>query len=309
MKVHIAAVSLFLASLSFVLMGLTSHAFAQDLEPRAYANAPVGMNFLIAGYQNSSGALLFDPSLPVTDANAKVDMGFLGYVRTLGIQGKSAKAGVLMPYADLYATGYVDDIYKTRDQSGLADPALFFTINLLGAPAMNSKEFMDYRQDTIVGFTLKATAPLGVYESDRLLNIGTNRWSFKPEIGISQAVGRWTFEGAGAIYLYADNMDFNNGQRREQDPIYAAQGHIIYGFRNGVWASGGAVYYTGGQTAVDGAQNDDQLNNWRLGFNLAFPINRQHSIKLFGNSGVSTRTGTDYDSLGIAWQYRWGGGL
>ena len=38
---------------------------AQQLEPRAYANTPVGMNFLIAGYACSTGGLSTDPALPL----------------------------------------------------------------------------------------------------------------------------------------------------------------------------------------------------------------------------------------------------
>ena len=283
--------------------------YAQDLEPRAYTNTPVGMNFLLVGYQYSEGGLIFDPALPITDANAKVDMGLLGYVRTLDIAGKSAKAGALLPYADLYADGYVDGEFRTRDDTGLADPAFYFTINLYGAPALSYKEFKDYQQDTISGFSFKLTAPLGVYDTDKLLNIGTNRWSFEPEFGISKAIGRWTLDAAVAAVFYTDNDEFDNGKTRQQDPIYSVQGHVIYSFPKNIWAAVSATYYEGGRTTIDGVTKDDLQENWRTGFTVAFPVNRNHSIKLFGNSGVSTRTGTDYDSLGIAWQYRWGGGF
>ena len=283
--------------------------YAQDLEPRAYTNTPVGMNFLLVGYQYSEGGLIFDPALPITDANAKVDMGLLGYVRTLDIAGKSAKAGALLPYADLYADGYVDGEFRTRDDTGLADPAFYFTINLYGAPALSYKEFKDYQQDTIIGFSFKLTAPLGVYDTDKLLNIGTNRWSFEPEFGISKAIGRWTLDAAVAAVFYTDNDEFDNGKTRQQDPIYSVQGHVIYSFPKNIWAAVSATYYEGGRTTIDGVTKDDLQENWRTGFTVAFPVNRNHSIKLFGNSGVSTRTGTDYDSLGIAWQYRWGGGF
>ena len=282
---------------------------AQDLEPRAYANAPVGMNFLLVGYQYSEGGLLFDPAVPITDANAEVNMGLLAYVRTLDIAGKSAKAGVLLPYADLYADGYVDGEFRTREDTGLVDPAFYFTMNLYGAPALSVKEFKDYQQDTIIGFTFKLTAPLGVYDNDKLINIGTNRWSFKPEFGISQAIGRWTFDAAAAAVFYTDNNEFDNGKTRQQDPIYSAQGHIIYSFPRNIWAAVSATYYTGGRTTIDGVTRNDLQQNWRTGFTVALPINRNHSLKIFGNSGVSTRTGTDYDSLGIAWQYRWGAGF
>lgn len=84
---------------------------------------------------------------------------------------------------------------------------------------------------------------------------------------------------------------------------------MIYSFRNNIWAALGATYYAGGRTSIDGVTKNDLQRNWRTGITLALPIDRSHSIKLYGISGVSTRTGTDYDSLGIAWQYRWGGGF
>lgn len=282
---------------------------AQDLEPRTYTNTPTGMNFLLVGYQYSQGALLFDPTLPITDSNAKVNMGLLAYVRTIGVASKSAKAGVVLPYADLSADGYVDGDYRTRETDGLADPALYFTVNLYGAPALSIKDFKGYRQDMIIGFTFKLTAPLGVYDKDKLLNIGTNRWSFKPEFGISKRIGRWTLETAANAIFYTDNDEFDNGKTRQQEPIYSVQGHIIYSFPNNCWGAIGATYYAGGRTTIEGITSDDLQQNWRTGFTLAFPINRDHSVKLFGNSGISTRTGTDYDSLGIAWQYRWGGSI
>jgi len=298
-----------IALLGFGILYSPTLLHAQDLEPRAYANAPVGMNFLLVGYQYSEGGLLFDPAVPITDANAVVNMGLLAYVRTLDIAGKSAKAGVLLPYADLYADGYVDGEFRTREDTGLVDPAFYFTMNLYGAPALSVKEFKDYQQDTIIGFTFKLTAPLGVYDNDKLINIGTNRWSFKPEFGISQAIGRWTFDAAAAAVFYTDNNEFDNGKTRQQDPIYSAQGHIIYSFPRNIWAAVSATYYTGGRTTIDGVTKNDLQQNWRTGFTVALPINRNNSLKIFGNSGVSTRTGTDYDSLGIAWQYRWGGGF
>ena len=282
---------------------------AQDLEPRAYTNTPVGMNFVLAGYQYSEGGLYFDPALPINDANAQVNMGLLGYVRALNIGGKSAKTGILLRYADLYADGFVDGEFRTRDDTGIADPAFYFTINLSGAPALSYKEFRDYQQDTIIGFTFKLTAPLGVYDNDKLLNIGTNRWAFKPEFGISQAICRWTLEAAAAAIFYTDNDDFDNGKTRQQDTIYSVQGHVIYSFPNNIWAAVGVTYFEGGRTTIDGVPRNDLQQNWRTGFTLALPINRSHSLKIFGNSGVSTRTGTDYDSLGIAWQYRWGAGF
>lgn len=301
-------VTVIFSTLPFLLF-VSSNTYGQSLEPRAYTNTPVGLNFLLAGYRYSEGALEFDPALPVEDADAKVNTGLFAYVRTMDIAGKSAKAGILLPYAGFSADGYVSGEYKQRDDTGIADPSLYFTINLSGAPALSFKEFRDYQQKTIVGLTFLLTAPVGEYDSDKLLNIGTNRWSFEPEIGLSHALGNWTLEGSAAVTLYTDNDDFDNGKTREQEPIYNLQGHVIYSFQSGIWLAVGATYFTGGRTTVDGVVKNDLQQNWRTGFTLTLPINRNHSIKLFGSSGVSTRTGTDYDSLGVAWQYAWGNGF
>lgn len=295
-----------------IALGLISSAgciHAQTLEPRAFINTPVGMNFVLVGYQGSKGALVFDPAVPITDANADIDMGFLGYVHTLDVAGKSAKTGILLPYAALYADGFLDGDFRTRETDGVADPTFYFTMNFYGAPALSLKEFKDYQQDTIIGFTFKLTAPLGEYEPDKLINIGTNRWSIEPALGISKALGNWILEASAAASFYTDNNDFFNGQAREQDAIYSTQFHVTYSFPRHIWAAVSATYYTGGRTTIDGVTNNDLQQNWRTGFTLALPVTRKHSIKLFGSSGVSTRTGNNYDALGIAWQYRWGGGL
>ena len=284
-------------------------AYAQELEPRAYANAPIGMNFLLAGAGHSQGSLLFDPAVPIQGADAQVDLGLLGYVHSLAVADKSAKFGLVLPYAWLDATGYVDGTYQERKVSGIADPVFLVSVNFCGAPALTLDEYSRYRQDTIVGATLKVTAPLGQYDEDRLLNIGTHRWSFKPEIGVSQALGKWIVEGAAAVSWYTANNDFFGGQQLKQDPIYSLQAHVVYDFTRGFWVAVDTTYYTGGVTTMNGVRKDNRLDNWRSGLTIAVPINRQNSIKLAGSTGISTRTGTDFNAFMLIWQYRWGGGL
>jgi hypothetical protein len=297
------------ALIAYGLLSYISSLHAQSLEPRAYSNAPVGLNFVVAGYQNSSGALLFDPSLPITNANAAVDLGLLGYVRTLDVAGNSAKIGVVLPYAALSASGEVDGNFRTRDTTGLGDPVLYFSYNFYGAPALSPDEFKKFQPGTVSGFTIKLTAPLGEYESDKIINISTNRWTIEPGIGISQPIGNWTLEATAAAALYSDNDDFDNGKTRQQDNIYSTQLHVTYSFPRNIWAAVSATYYTGGRTTIEGVEKNDFQKNWRAGFTLSLPVNRYHSVKLYGSSGVSQRTGNNFDALGLVWQYRWGEGI
>jgi len=297
------------ALLSIALSSLPASANAQALEPRAYANAPVGLNFLILGYAYQQGDVLLDPSVPLEDTSVEIHSSVLAYVRSIDVWGKSGKIDMIIPYAWLSGKGKVEGEGRSRRVSGFADPALRFSVNLYGAPSLSLEEFKSYRQDTILGVSLQVTMPFGQYDSDKLANIGTNRWSFKPEVGISQALGRWTLEGSAGVTIYTKNDDFFGGKTREQDPIYSLQGHLIYNFPRGIWAALNTTYYTGGRTTIDGVEGNDLQKNWRFGATLALPISLHHSIKLYASTGVYTRTGDEFDLVGIAWQYRWGAGL
>jgi hypothetical protein len=291
------------------LIGGASRTHAQDIEPRAYSNAPVGVNFVIAGYAYTRGGVAFDPALPVKDPHLETSNAVLAYARVLDLWGKSGKFDVVAPYTWLSGTAQFAGQPIQRNVNGFAAPRFRLSVNLYGAPALKLNEFRDYEQDLIVGASLAVSPPWGQYDDTKLVNIGTNRWSFTPEVGVSKAMGRWTLEASAAATLYTDNTDFLGGNTRSQDPLYSMQGHVIYSFRSGVWASLDANYLIGGRTTVNGTLNTDLQQNWRVGGTLALPVNAHNSVKLYASSGVSARTGNNYDLLGIAWQYRWGAGL
>ncbi len=291
------------------VLGLSGPASAQSIEPRLFSNAPVGLNFILLGFAYSSGGVALDPSLPIEDASMTIKAPFFGYARTLDVGGKSGQFQILAPYAFLSGQAVHEPTgdVLTRDVNGFGDPAFRFMVNLHGAPALRAPEFRDYRQDLVFGVSLMVTAPLGQYDSDRLVNLGTNRWSFKPEFGFSKALGsHWILEGTGAAVWFTDNDDFFGGQHRSQDPIYSAQGHVIYRFKPGAWAAFDATYYTGGRTTIDGVENNDELGNLRYGLTVAVPVTARNSIKLYASDGVWTRIGEDFRLFGAAWQFRWG---
>lgn len=294
------------AALAFVAPSAVQ---AQEIEPRAYSNAPIGVNFLLAGYAYTQGAVPFDASLPVKNAQLDTSSAVLAYGRVLDVWGQSAKFSAIVPYTWLSGTAEVAGQALQRDVTGFSDASFKLSVNLYGAPALSLQEFRDYEQDLVIGASLQVSAPSGQYNSNRLVNIGTHRWSFKPEVGISQALGPWTVEFQAAATFFTDNHDFFGGNTRSQDPIYSLQGHVIYSFRSGVWASLDATYFGGGRTTIDGTLSSDLQQNWRVGSTLALPVDRHNSVKLYASSGVSARTGNNYDLIGIAWQYRWGAGL
>jgi hypothetical protein len=282
---------------------------AQDLEPRLYANTPVGLNFLIAGYSYSQGNVLADPSVPLTNGEVTIHSPVLAYSRSLDLWGLSGKVDAVLPYACASGSAEFAGLPGTRDVCGLADPRARLSVNFYGAPALTLEEFAQYKQDILVGASVQVAAPLGQYDAEKLLNIGTNRWFIKPEIGVSKAVGPVTLELAAGVTFYTPNTDFLGGKEKQQDPIYALQGHLVYAFTYGIWAALDGTYYRGGRTTIDGVRGDDLQENWRVGVTLALPVNRHNSVKLYGGTGVLTRTGSNFNTVGMAWQFRWGGGL
>lgn len=288
---------------------VAAQARAGDIEPRIYINTPVGVNFLAAGYAYSKGSLSTVGSSPIKDSELTIHTGILGYARSLDVWGKSGKFDVIVPYSKFSGSALVDGQRRERKVSGLNDPRFRFSVNFYGAPALSLEEFADYRQDVIVGASIQVSAPLGQYDKDRLVNIGNNRWFIKPDIGISKRLGAFTLEFSAGVFLFTGNNDYFGGHTLEQDPLYTTQVHATYNFGGGVWAALSATNDYGGRTQVDGEQNDDEANNWRVGATLALPVNRNYSIKLYASSGTHTNIGIDYDLVGILCQYRWGGGL
>jgi hypothetical protein len=293
---------------TIVVPGRSVH--AQALEPRSYANTPVGINFLLLGYGYTEGDVGFEASSPVKDAKVHVHAGLGAYARSLDVWGLSGKVLMVLPFAEASGSAKVKGQEHDRQVFGLADPLLRMSVNFFGAPALSMEDFLTYRQDIIVGASLQVTAPLGQYDSTKLLNVGTNRWSFKPELGVSKAWGPVILELIPAITFFTNNNDFFNGKTLEQDPIYSLQGHLIHEFFPAFWAALDATYYAGGRTTIDGEKGKGpRPENVRLGLTTALSLSRYQSIKLYGSTGVYNRTDNDFWAVGIAWQYRWGGGL
>lgn len=280
-------------------------AAAQSLDPRAYSNLPVGLNFLLAGYAYSQGELAFD-ALPLQDARTRVHVLPVGYVRSLDVFGNAGNVALLLPLVDLTGTATLDGTTEVRREvSGLADPTLRMAVNFYGAPALRPAEFAAWRQDLIVGASLAITAPFGQYDNDRLVNIGSNRWSIKPELGMSQALGRWTVELAAGVTWFTRNDEFFNGNTREQDPLYSVQVHLTRQLGRAAWGAFSVTYYDGGRNSINGVENTQALGGTRLGATLSLPVDQRNSVRLSAHSGLYARTGSDFDGISALWQHLW----
>ena len=269
-----------------------------------------GWTFLQFGYARSTGNILIDQSLPVEGLDATLNLTQLKYGRTIDFFGKSGKVEALLPVAFGHWTGTeigVGD--RERNITGLADARLTLNVNFVGSPALGLREWRQFRQKTIVGAVLQVVAPTGQYDPSKLINIGANRWSLKSEIGVSRAIARWHVEGAGTLWLFADNQDYLGGQTLSQEAVLAIQGHVVYTFRPGLWLGLDVGYLDGGTTTIDGNRLNTLQSNSRAGLTLQIPFARRHGIRFAYSRGVRTRIGADFTTLVVGYQVMWGQGF
>lgn len=297
------------SALALLLSIAAGSAGAQDMEPRPYTNVPVGTNFFLVGYAHSTGGLSTNPASAIQNARLTVRSPVIAYARAFSAWGQSAKFDVVLPMGSLSGSALVNGVPVTREISGLVDPSLRVSLNLAGAPALSLSEFASYRQDLITGVSVQVTAPLGQYDPNRLVNLGSNRWMLRPEIGFSKAVGRIRLEAGLSVSLFTTNHDYYGGDTLEQDPLYSGRANLVYQFDSGIWMALNGTYYAGGRTRLDGALRDDLIQASRVGATLSLPIDRNNSVKFSLSDGVTVRTGnTEFRILGVTWQHRWGAG-
>ena len=293
------------AAIAIVLLALPVYASAQELEPGAYWPIPRGLNIITVVNNFNWGDVAFDPSAPIDEASARVNTTAFSFTRAFNLAGRSANFGVVVPVVG----GHVEGLYLGEpaevDRFGLGDPRIRVAMNLYGAPSMTPQQFASYEHRTIVGVSVTVAPPLGQYDSAKLINLGTNRWSFKPEVGLSRGFGKWIVEAMAGGWFFTENTDFVGGRTREQDPIAAIQLHVTYRFKRTMWLAGDANYFTGGKTTIGGQQNLDLQRNSRIGVTFSSAIDRHQAIRMSVSRGAYTTIGADFTSIAFGYNYAW----
>jgi hypothetical protein len=278
-------------------------AFGQELEPRSYSPAPIGTTIVLGGVGGSQGAILLDPSLDISDVQADLKIVTAGFGYTFALGGRQARLLVVAPMAWGTIGGDVHQSAQSQPVAGLVDPRIKLSVALRGAPALTLGEFAKAPRRTVVGASVTVMPPVGQYDATRLVNLGYHRWAFKPEMGISRTLGRWTVDAyAGAWFFTTNTAYFPGRARREQDAIASVQGHVSYALPHRMWLAFDATGFSGGETRVDGQLNPDLQRNSRLGCTLSIPVGRQQSLKFVYSTGSRTRRGSDFDTINVTWQ-------
>ncbi len=292
-----------LASIITMLL-LPSPARAQDLEPRAYVNVPVDITVLMGGFSYSQGAVVTDATSPIQDFKATVATPLLGAGRTFSLFGQTAQALVVVPFSWAWASALVKGQDTSVTRTGFSDARLRVSVLFYGAPALSVKEFANAPHRTILGASLTVIAPTGQYFPEKLVNLGTNRWAFKPELAWSQPFGEyWMVDVYAGVWLFTRNSTYFPGTVvRTQDPLAALQAHVSYNVEPMLWAAFDVTYYAGGLSYANGAGMENRQENIRVGGTLVLPVGSQHSVKLACSTGAIVRFGASFTTVAVAWQ-------
>jgi hypothetical protein len=269
-----------------------------------YAPAPVGANVIVLGYAFSHGEVLFDKTIPIEDATADIHSLNLAYSRSIGLFGVAGRVDAVLPFVTGDWEGAVGEADQTASSTGFADPVLRLAVFFVGAPALKRDEFVRFRPKTVVGATLRLGVPLGQYDPDRLVNLGSNRWTISPQLGVSHVAGRLFIEASAGVWLFTDNGEFLGASTQSQDPLYTVQVHVGYRFPRGMWVAASSRQSLGGAISVDGGETLAMEANNRVGLTLAVPIGGRFTLRLAATTGVTATVGNDYRTVGAAWQIR-----
>ncbi len=300
----------FLFALVLLAMGPALPGAAVELEPRRWSHLPIETNFAGAGYAYTSANIFLDPVLKIEDAKMELHSWVAKYIRSFELLGKSARIDFTQGHQKGHWKGLLDGVPTTINRRGLSDSVVRFAINLVGAPPLRGKEYAAYRAqtdtETIVGIALAMRLPTGQYRNDKLINLGTNRFTFRIQLGVVHRRNKWSFEVTGAAWFYTDNNKFFNGNKLEQKPLWSIQGHIIHTFRPGLWAGAGIGYGFGSGATVNGIEKNDRREDvvWSLSFGYA--LTRRLGIKVaYIGRRTQVPVGLDADTISLSFTTNW----
>jgi len=299
----------------FILIAAAVFTPAQDLAPRAYIITPIHSNAVVVTYSYFDGDLIFDNSVPITGATAKVSVPIFSVFHSFNLAGRTANFTASLPYGVGNVRGTVMDADTKAYRSGLFGTTFRFSVNLMGGAAMDLEDFRKWRQKTIIGASLRLVPPTGQYDPTKLINYGSNRWAFKPEVGVSQRWGHWVLDGYAAVWFFTANHEFFSHNQyspgtnvQKQESIGAFEGHLSYDVKPRLWASFDGNFWVGGRTTLNGVESPGSLQrNSRIGGTVSLPVSKHQSLKFSYSRGAYIRYGGNFNNISVGWQYSWFG--
>jgi hypothetical protein len=293
-----------------LILQIPGNAIAQGDGPRSQLLLPIGVNLVVPTYIHLSGNYNFADNILIQDADISSDIYVLSYTRAFSLAGHYAQIFVNPIYGSIDGHGTVLNptthlpITLKANESGFADPLISFKYGLIGTPALEVQEFAKLVQEFQLSAFASVSVPIGDYNSDKNLNLGTNVWALRlgtPMVLPFGVSGRQTFlEFFPSVAFYEDNNDPTGGaRRREQDPLFMIENHLSYNFIPELWGSIDLRYRYGGETTTDGVSDDNKQDVLGGGVSMGYAFTRFFSMQATYGTVLNESDGSDLDMIRV----------
>jgi len=294
---------------ALVVLLSPARARAQFTDAHSYDNTPVGSNQLEIGYAFVHGNAALDPSLVIADANLNVNQALVDYTRYFGLFHRLVWVEAALPVANL--GGSISGLNVAGSTAGAGDSSYAVAMLVKGGPALSVAQFDDYTRTTALGVSVTVTAPTGLYSADKILNLGSDRWSFKPEIALSHPFGpdqKWQLDVYANTYFYTDNTSYRGREILRQEPLAGLEGHVSYSFNDSLWIAMDTRYAFRGSTFVDGVDQNNAQQNVIVGSEMNVSINARHALLFAIGKAAVHQNSPSVVALSVKYDYVWGKG-
>jgi Putative MetA-pathway of phenol degradation len=296
----------------FIVIAVLHYAdslYAQFTDPRFYGDSPVGVNQIELDYAYGRANASIDTSLIVEGAEVNLNQGTIRYTRYFGLFHRTAWAQALVPIAGL--NGSVTGTNIGRSIIGVGDSSYELAMLLRGGPALGVAQFASYKSTTSVGVSITITAPTGLYNPDKVLNLGSDRWSFKPEIGISHPFGpqqKWVVDAYANASFFTDDTSYHRVEILRQQALPGLEGHVSYAFTPNLWVAFDTRWSFRGDTFVNGMDENNGQQNFVLGSEMNVSLNPRNTLVLVFAKALVHQNGPAYTGFSVKYVYSWGKG-
>lgn len=281
-------------------------ACAQFTEAHTYDNTPTGVNQFELAYTFTHANSSIDSSLIVTGANLNLNQGSISYTRYLGFVHRLVWVEATLPIAGL--GGSVSGTKLQNSIAGTGDSSYALSMLLKGGPALNAGQFANYKPTNTLGASVSITAPTGQYSPDKVLNLGSDRWSFKPEFAFSRPFGaeqKWQLDAYVNAYFFTNNTSYHETEILRQEPLPGVEAHTSYAFTDNVWASLDSRYSFRGATLINGENQNNRQQNFILGAELNVSLNQQNSLVFEFGKALVHQNGPAMTAFAVKYDFTW----
>lgn len=298
-----------LTCLAVAVLHFPGQAWAQFTDAHSYDNTPVGTNQVELAYSYVHANASLDTALIITGAKLNLNQGTISYARYFGLFDRTMWVEAGVPIA-----GLIGSVSGTRIQgsiTGAGDSSYQAAMLLKGGPALTVEQFENYKPTTILGVSFTVTAPSGQYNANKILNLGSDRWLFKPEFALSQPFGpeqKWQLDAYANAYFYTDNTSYRGREILHQQPLPGFEGHLSYSFNDSVWVSLDTRYSFRAITFVNGIDQNNGQQNFILGSEMNVSINPRNSLLFEFGKALVHQNGPALTGFAVKYDYVWGKG-